>query len=164
MSYFEFTNLGQFNAWHNQIINDMDLIGPDGKGRIGVRASDGVPMPNKERTTDYTDPVTHQDAGRTDPQDRDLRVIAGVQIGEYIQDKDGQQVLFENLPSGPTNGKTERDLAWVNAEEFNPLFDENGDLIPRDKEFNSPGPGEKDKNGDRQPGQPQLPEQGQGQP
>jgi len=106
-------------------------------------------MPNKQRTTDYTSPIVHQDESRPDPQDRDTRVMAFADPEARVLYNNGTLVRFKDLPSDPIGARPLFDEGYLKAEEFQPEFDENGDPVPREKLFNTPGPNEKGLDGFR---------------
>ena len=105
--YIEFRNKAQFDLWHDSV---KTAIGIPPEGRIGVRASDGVPQPNKQRTIAYVQPLQHASD------------VAQQRVLAAIDD--------DILPPEFKQNQTVVDEAEAKSRGYVPTFDEDGVVIP----------------------------------
>lgn len=156
-----FATLKGLETWH---LEEWEAPCPDFMkvpGKPGRNAKTGRWMLKNQRDVAISTLITHQDAERPDPVDKDERVVAWIDPDSTIRDADGIEVTVSQLRSKPTDGTTDIAPEAFKSEEFQPSYDEgftddNGDPVPdvRAKRFNSPEPGERDSNGDIVPGGP----------
>ena len=116
--YIEFQNEAQFDLWHDSV---KTAIGIPPEGRVGVRASDGVPQPNKQRTIAYVQPLAHASS----PAQQ--RVLAAIDDDILPPEFKNNQVIIDEVEA------TQRGYV--------PTLDDDGNVIPRsDTKPDTPAP------------------------
>ncbi len=130
-------------------------------GKPGKNSLTGRWAIRNQRDESFATLIEHQDRDRPDPADRDKRVVAWVDPDSVTRDSNGVDIPIKDLPSNPVTGRPTITQGQLVADEFIPTFEDgdvdvDGNPMPdqRDKEFNSPEPGEKGKNGQVVPGGP----------